>query len=482
MLLKAIAVLATSLLLQACGTSWPLLQTVQEAQRVDPVVVQWDRSINSNGKRDCRVAPDIAKPGDRPGDSGTTVKRKILSDILCPIDLDTWAFPHDQYNTEQKGQRVMPAYAKITACFERYVEPVNLKDVQDALESLKRQNATNNNAITGLNAEIASQNTALAVLNGSLATEKKALQAETVKAADKQNAKIIADATKRVAELEKQVAVLDKKAKENAALLQMREEIDRPRLQYHITHYTNIKAALLATQKSAVAPKNPVAALFPIPADANVCRAMRNLLQDEILTRSEEMCRKHISDVGATNSVINADLGLATLIGSTLGAVVTGDVLQRTFSAAASVSAGTQSLISREIYRDYVAPAISKAILAQREKKLIEIRLEQAKNLADYTPARAIQDTIDYHESCSFSNGLILLTASAEKRAVPSQDQVRKQIDDLYEQLAKLETSSKATDGRSISVQEEDQLQKTRLKLRRQIDAQQERLRLIQSM
>jgi len=42
---------------------------------------------------------------------------------------------------------------------------------------------------------------------------------------------------------------------------------------------------------------------------------MRNLLQDEILMRSEEMCRKHISDVGATNSVINADLGLATLLG-----------------------------------------------------------------------------------------------------------------------------------------------------------------------
>jgi hypothetical protein len=475
-----IGLITVGLFLQGCS-SWPYMKEVQEAQRVDPVVVQWARKSTTTDGKDCRTPPTLRGPAAKPGEGGAQPAQKPVTDVLCPIDLDTWAFPHDQIANDQ-GKRTIPAYAKVTACFEQYVEPGNLKEVQETLESLKQQQTANNKAIADLTADTGSQQTLKKAAETAREAEQKKLDAEKAKASDKQDAKVVADTTKAIDDLNKQVAAMDKKISENAAAIEERTKTGKLQLEYHILHYSNIANALQATQKAGGAPRPRLDAPFPLPADTVVCRAMRNLLQDEIIARSEEMCRKHISDVGATNSVINADLGLTTLIGSTLGAVVTGDVLQRTFSAVASVSAGTQSLISREIYRDYVAPAISKAIIAERDKKLIEIRLEQAKNLADYTPARAIRDTIDYHESCSFSHGLILLTTSAEKRALPSQDQVRKQIDDLYEQLTKLENSKKTADGRTITTQEEDQLQKTRLKLRRQIDALQERLRLIQSL
>lgn len=478
---RIIGLLAVALFLQGC-TSWPYLKEVQEAQRVDPVVVQWDQARTAKDKRDCRIAPGSRESAAKQGDGNTPRSRKDVTDVLCPIDLDSWEFPHDQIRRVRESTAAIPAYAKVTACFEQYVEPATLKQVQETLESLEKLQAENDKVIAELTAKIESDENLAKAAEAKRDAEEKTLNAEKAKANDKQDVKVIADASKVIADLANTKAMLDKKIKENKEALGVRRNTDGPQLKNHIDHYTRIKSALIDAKQAPPVPRPQLAMPFPLPADIEVCRALRNLLQDEILMRSEEMCRKHISDVGATNSVINADLGLATLIGSTLGAVVTGDVLQRTFSAAASMSAGTQSLISREIYRDYVAPAISKAIIAEREKKLIEIRLEQAKNLADYTPARAIRDTIDYHESCSFSHGLILLTTSAEKRALPSQDQVRKQIDDLYEQLTKLENSNKPADGRKISAQEDEQLQTTRLKLRKQIDALQERLKLMRSM
>lgn len=485
MLRRMIGLIAFGLFLQGC-TSWPFLRKVQEAQRVDPVVVQWDR--DQEGKKDCRTAPVPRKAADKEGEGNVQPPPKLMTDVLCPIDLDTWEFPHDRMRIEPESKQEskpeskrIPAYAKVTACFEQYVEPGALKEVQDTLESLRKQQVENDKVIGELTAKIDSDGTLKNAAEDKRDAERKNISAANAKGSEKQD-KVIAEATKKIAELDKQIADIDKKINDNKAVLKVRKETEKPQLQSHIAHYETIAAELTAAKKTPRAPRPEVTMPFTLPADTVACRAMRNLLQDEILMRSEEMCRKHVSDVGAANSVINADLGLATLVGSTLGAVVTGDVLQRTFSAAASVSAGTQNLISREIYRDYVAPAISKAIIAEREKKLIEIRLEQGKNLADYTPARAIRDAIDYHESCSFSHGLILLTTSAEKRALPSQDQVRKQIDDLYEQLTKLENSSKPADGRTISAEEYDQLRKTRLRLRKQIDALQERLRLMQSM
>jgi len=476
--MRVIGLIFAGVILGGCS-KWPYLKQIQEAQRVDPVVVQWDRAQKDN--QDCRAAPAIQLSNK--GATGESTKSpKPMTDVLCPIDLDTWEFPHDRVRREHELKSPVPAYAKVTACFEQYVEPATLKDVQEVLESLRKQQSDNENSTEQLAAEIKSNGSLKDAAKKKMAGEQKRLDGEKAKGSDKQDAQVIAEAGGAVTELSKAIADLNTKISELTAALNVRVSIDRPRYKANIGHYERIEVALKAGQAAPNSQRSQVQMPFPLPADNVVCRGMRNLLQDEVLMRSEEMCRKHISDVGATNSVVNADLGLVTLLGSTLGAVVTGDTFQRVFSATASVSAGTQAIISREIYRDYVAPAISKAIIAEREKKLIEIRLEQAKNLADYTPAHAIRDAIDYHESCSFSNGLILLTTAAEKRALPSQDQVRKQITDLYAELNAVENSSKTAEGRNISEEEANLLQKTRVKLRKQIDALQERLRLLQAL
>lgn len=193
---------------------------------------------------------------------------------------------------------------------------------------------------------------------------------------------------------------------------------------------------------------------------------MRNFLQDELLTRSAQMCKKHLADAQATSSVINTDLGFASIVFSTLGAV-TGGIQGKTNLAGLSAgSSATQTLVNKEVYRDVVVPAITKAINADRDRKLQEILADQAKDVVSYSISRSIVEANDYHERCSFAHGLVLIATDAEKRTPPRVEELENQVKKNYEQIKEAEASISS----NTTEREREIVQRTIERLRQEID------------
>lgn len=466
-------------LLSGCGTmEWPFLRYAKDAERVNPIVVQWDQ----RGTRGvCGAKSGTNSGADKLGktDDGENVSK----DVLCPMDLDTWEFPHDRPRPDAKDkatgtrpvERSQPAYAKLTGCYEKYVKAPSLEQISETLERLIAKKVETETGLADTMSAITSANASITD------TDKKIKSQREIASNPSSTEEEKAAANAAVAPLQVTLAKTKQtlRVKKDLAAQQRREIMF---LELSIKEYAKKKDQLDA-QENARRTAGIANATSPGGVQsAETCQGMRNLFQDEILARSEEMCRKHLSDVVATSGIMNADLGFLALLSSTLGAVVSGDVLQRTFSATASVSQGSQTLISKEIYREFVGAAIARAITSEREKRLLEIRVEQHKSLEEYSPAKALRDALDYHESCSFSHGLTLLTEAPEKRALPSADSIRKQIEDLYGDLKKLEESAAPTNGRAMNQDEIEVMNKTRVHLRKQIEAMQEKLRLVNAL
>jgi len=458
--LKAAALcLQVFVFLPGC-TSWPYLDSMQEAYRVDPVVVQWDKRVMSGGN--CRRAPDDESLD---GSTSASTPKKSVTDVLCPVDLDTWKFPHDQETdrrataeavAQRRGKAAvaaaetrMPAYARLSACYEDNVGATRTSTTQSTLATLKAQLTQLLEEIKALEAQRTRLEGAINTLTTSISPlEKLATPTDAQKAALKK----LQD---------------DRDAARNAlppvqTRLKALDSTTRKKLEFDIAQYESAVAAAAAAGDGAATS----AAVASASQGAVRCAAMRNLFQDEILTRSEAMCRKHLSDVAATSATVNTTLGFGTLLSATLGAVVTGEAAVRYLSGGASLLSGSQNLVSREVYREFVVPAIARAIDDERRKRLIEIRVEQGKPLNEYTVARALRDAVDYHESCSFSHGLILLTTSPEKRVLPNEDALQKQIIDLESQLVRLADVAKTV----ASPEETDAIIRTRVRLREQIE------------
>ena len=201
--------------------------------------------------------------------------------------------------------------------------------------------------------------------------------------------------------------------------------------------------------------------------DPESCRALRNFLQDEILTRSHQMCRQHLADTQATASLINTDFGMGSIIFSTLGAVTGGIQAKANLSGLAAGTNATQTLINKEVYRDVVVPAITKAINTDRDRKLQEIIADQTKDVLSYSVSRAVVEANDFHERCSFAHGLLLIATDAEKRTPPRIEELESQVKKNYEQIKSAEDS--LTD--KSSDRDKELVQKTVERLRVDIDA-----------
>ncbi|QJW85653.1 hypothetical protein HK414_27785 [Ramlibacter terrae] len=213
------------------------------------------------------------------------------------------------------------------------------------------------------------------------------------------------------------------------------------------------------------------ASLMERQQEAN-CMTLRNQLQEEIISRSVQMCEKHLSDTEATASLFNATFGFGALTQSALAAVVTGKAWAQALSTGAAITTGTQAVINKEVYRNAVVPAIKRAIKGERERRLNLMRANQLRPLFEYQAGRAVSEAAAYHEACSFSTGLELIGNDAEKRVEQSIPEIESRIKALAEQIktldASISTSSTEAEKRST--------ERSKLRLRQEIEILQSRL------
>lgn len=163
--------------------------------------------------------------------------------------------------------------------------------------------------------------------------------------------------------------------------------------------------------------------LPPLGSDSVYTRQVRNATQAELMTFSDLECSYHQSGIYSNQSSINFLTGFTSLIAGAasvvsdrgMGASGRG---ARNLAALGAVSSGSRGLVNSEVYFSYIGPAVVSEIELVRREARKKLLAKQHCSTEDYPPARAVNDALAYHESCSFVVGLSSLLAKAGKSTV----------------------------------------------------------------
>lgn len=147
---------------------------------------------------------------------------------------------------------------------------------------------------------------------------------------------------------------------------------------------------------------------------------------------SDKICTVHLSKIFGNRAVTNATLGIVAS-----GAGIAGGLVSGTAANALSGSSGfltaDRSILNEEIYRNYVAEAIIKEIIDNRNNLknsiLADIVAGPDSASAILGPQELLQRVLEYHNNCSFYAGLTSLIGKAGNSGQRASD-VKKNLDD----------------------------------------------------
>ncbi|MDW3098138.1 MAG: hypothetical protein R8J41_08585 [Alphaproteobacteria bacterium] len=143
----------------------------------------------------------------------------------------------------------------------------------------------------------------------------------------------------------------------------------------------------------------------------------RNLLQDELIRRSNRFCAVFKDRIYLLDSSIGfslQSLAGATAIAST---VVGGKSGAEILSATAGTLTGTNAIFDSEFLQNQFTGALVAQINKDRTEWLKKIRASQSRNQNAYTVAQAITEVQEYHYSCTIISALSGLQDSIRESA-----------------------------------------------------------------
>lgn len=146
--------------------------------------------------------------------------------------------------------------------------------------------------------------------------------------------------------------------------------------------------------------------------DPTRCIAQRNDAIYTLMTGSEQFCLIHRRSIYGRDASFNITAGTLTSLFAGISTVVTPTVTKSIFSALAMFTNSERSLVNEVVYKQMLVPAVDSKIVQTRDTKARAIA-QHLKNddLTTYPLSRAINDFMEFHNSCSFMEGLRLALA-----------------------------------------------------------------------
>lgn len=145
----------------------------------------------------------------------------------------------------------------------------------------------------------------------------------------------------------------------------------------------------------------------------------RNAYLESLIGRSEEMCSQHLAEVMATSGGVGLSTSWFASIFSALATANPGAAATNYAATSTAFSAGGVAF-NANIYHGLVTPAIVRDIKKYRETflntQLVAFK-QQALAMAPASAARRL--AVQFHESCSFFNGLAQLVAPPGNGSAP---------------------------------------------------------------
>lgn len=199
----------------------------------------------------------------------------------------------------------------------------------------------------------------------------------------------------------------------------------------------------------------------------------RNDVVSKLIRLSDQVCEEHKSKIIANGSTANFLASATATALSGISAITTG-IAARNLAAGSSITTATTAEYNSNIYYGVIAPAIIREINRDRAAKLTALKTNFEKKITAYPINSALSDALAYHYSCSFYNGLILVTADKTKAALTF-DEIKSRIKTIDEQIDKINNiNPKPTIANEVSNLEAQKasLNATRLMLLNQLQGQ----------
>ena len=137
------------------------------------------------------------------------------------------------------------------------------------------------------------------------------------------------------------------------------------------------------------------------------CKISLATVGNTLVANSNSLCQQHMASIFGNESAFNIITGTATSLFAGAATVVGGESAKSLLGAAAAFTNAERSLINETVYKSMLTQAITKKINEIRITKFngIKSRIESL-NDHPYGIAELINDTLDYHNDCSFMVGL----------------------------------------------------------------------------
>ncbi|UZE26892.1 hypothetical protein [Pseudomonas asplenii] len=140
--------------------------------------------------------------------------------------------------------------------------------------------------------------------------------------------------------------------------------------------------------------------------DKEACRTGRNQAVQALVLGSENMCVVHRKSIYGNDAAFNITAGTFTNLFAGAATVSTVQTTKSVLSALALLSNAERSLVNETVYKQMLVTAVDKKIVAQREAKASQIANKLKLDYDQYNINQALMDFTDFHNSCSFMNGL----------------------------------------------------------------------------
>ncbi|GFM34642.1 hypothetical protein DSM101010T_30070 [Desulfovibrio subterraneus] len=148
----------------------------------------------------------------------------------------------------------------------------------------------------------------------------------------------------------------------------------------------------------------------------------RNQILRSYIMLSDLRCEKHKGDILANAASLNVGFGTLTTILAGTATFAGGEGTKSVLAGTAAMANSERSLFNEEIYYNALAIAITRAIDLDRNSKRTALQQGMDKKTSEYSIDTGMMDALQYHNACSFMNGLKAISSAIEHRKLTKEE------------------------------------------------------------
>ncbi|MEO5373526.1 MAG: hypothetical protein H7840_04520 [Alphaproteobacteria bacterium] len=188
---------------------------------------------------------------------------------------------------------------------------------------------------------------------------------------------------------------------------------------------------------------NKLNGCFADSSSSTGCLAIRNQYASLRLMQSNDICRDHVAHIFGNEAFYNVALGSGATLSAAAATAVPAAMAKTLWAGASTIFSGERTLMNEQVYKQVIAQKVGEAIRTKRDRLLAQIKSNLDSNdIVKYSLFSVDADISQYHEACSFQDGLVTVFNGDKNDKQPADyEKILARYDATFsEEITRLET------------------------------------------